>query len=145
MTGVQFWAAGIPQPQGSKSVHMLGGKPVMRDANSHRLHAWRREVAGAAGVAWLGEPLREPVRVSLRFVFPRPAGAPRSRRWPSVRPDLDKLVRAVLDALTGVVLADDALVVSLQAHKVYLGTGPGVAIAVRAMDDVDRLAHMEDA
>jgi hypothetical protein len=38
-----------------------------------------------------------------------------------VRPDLDKLVRAVLDALTGPVLADDGQVVLLSAGKFYPG------------------------
>jgi Holliday junction resolvase RusA-like endonuclease len=44
-------------------------------------------------------------------------------------PDLDKLVRAILDSLTGVVWRDDAQVVDIVARKVYAET-PGVDIAI---------------
>jgi Holliday junction resolvase RusA-like endonuclease len=43
-------------------------------------------------------------------------GAP---AYPVVRPDADKLLRAVLDALTGRVWADDAQVVVATARKRY--------------------------
>jgi len=47
---------------------------------------------------------------------------------PATRPsDLDKLVRAVLDALTGIVWKDDAQVVALKATKVQ-GVTPGVEV-----------------
>ena len=43
---------------------------------------------------------------------------------PDRAPDLDKLVRAALDALTGIVFGDDGQVCELYAHKLY-GDGPG--------------------
>lgn len=116
----------------------------MRDANAHRLKAWRSAVAGQAAIAWDGEPIAAAVHVGLRFVFPRPASA-RRRVWPSVKPDLDKLTRAVLDALTGSLIVDDAQVVSLRAVKEYSAVGAGVVVVVRAMAEQTELAHMEDA
>ena len=58
-------------------------------------------------------------------MFPLPSKATKSvkRRlsdgmlWRSVRPDLDKLARAVLDALTGIVWVDDDQVVELAYRK----------------------------
>jgi Holliday junction resolvase RusA-like endonuclease len=44
-------------------------------------------------------------------------------------PDLDKLIRAILDALTGVVWRDDGQVVDIVASKVYADT-PGVDVVI---------------
>jgi Holliday junction resolvase RusA-like endonuclease len=57
------------------------------------------------------------VAVRLVFYLPRPK---RMRRpAPTVKPDLDKLARAVLDALSGVAYEDDAQVCHLVATKHY--------------------------
>ena len=59
--------------------------------------------------------------VSLQVVygFARPKGRDRGRRDPCVRPDVDKLVRALLDALTGIAYHDDGQVVALAVRKIY--------------------------
>jgi crossover junction endodeoxyribonuclease RusA len=51
------------------------------------------------------------------------------------RPDLDKLVRGVFDALTGVCFTDDSRIVALQAGKriAEIGEGPGVNITIREL------------
>jgi Holliday junction resolvase RusA-like endonuclease len=55
--------------------------------------------------------------------------------WPAKRPDVDKLARACLDALTqSGAIRDDAQVVMLGATKVY-GL-PGMVMTVRPMHDV---------
>lgn len=48
--------------------------------------------------------------------------------WPSGKPDLDKLVRSIGDALTGIILKDDSRIVAIQVVKEY-GT-PGVEVSV---------------
>lgn len=140
--------AGLPVQQGSKKLVRNRKKdgtltePRMVDDNSHRLMAWRREVAKAAAArlpdGWT--PVDSPLQVVLQFAMPRPASAPKRRRtWPVGRPDLDKLARAVLDALTTAqVWRDDSRVVELIARKDYPGpdieqTTPGVLIAVRRL------------
>lgn len=54
----------------------------------------------------------------------------------TVKPDLDKLTRAIGDALTGVVYEDDAQIVTLVAAKRYAGIGEfcGVSLIVEALD-----------
>jgi Holliday junction resolvase RusA-like endonuclease len=42
-----------------------------------------------------------------------------NRQMPTVPPDLDKLIRAVLDGLTGVAYKDDGQVVRISAVKIY--------------------------
>jgi Holliday junction resolvase RusA-like endonuclease len=43
--------------------------------------------------------------------------APRPEGWKVTKPDVDKIARCVLDALTGVVYGDDAQVAALDIRK----------------------------
>ena len=67
------------------------------------------------------------VALTLIFRFLRPASA-KKRPKPTVKPDIDKTTRAVLDALTGIVYRTDAQVTSVFAQKVYCELDPGVNV-----------------
>jgi Holliday junction resolvase RusA-like endonuclease len=73
-----------------------------------------------------------PVRLWLTFQFVRPKSA-KNRPLMVVKPDLDKLVRGVCDALTGVIYHDDAQVVEIIASKRY---GAVESVTVRAEEVV---------
>jgi crossover junction endodeoxyribonuclease RusA len=78
-------------------------------------------------------PFAGAVAIDLCFVLPRPKSTPKRQTPPAIkRPDLDKVTRAVLDAITGVVLLDDAQVVDLRASKrlADIGETPGVAVTI---------------
>lgn len=67
-----------------------------------------------------GHPmLTGPLAVRVTVVRPLPKSAPKSRdgEWDTYRPDLDNVVKAVLDALNGVAYEDDAQVVMVTAVK----------------------------
>ena len=98
----------------------------------------------APAVRW--EPITGPVEVTVTFRFARPAGHyGTGRNADTVRPsapahptggkgDIEKLVRAVHDALTAAgVWRDDAQVVRLNAAKVWCHKGerPGATIVAR--------------
>jgi crossover junction endodeoxyribonuclease RusA len=124
------YVPGKPAPQGSKR-HVGGGRMI---ESSTELGPWRERVALAAHAA-MGhrEVYAGPMGVTLDFVLPRPKSAPkRSTPAADKRPDIDKLVRAILDALTGVTIHDDAQVVRLYATKrvAEIGEGPGVHVCV---------------
>lgn len=108
------------------------------------LRGWMRSAALVATVAMrqAGQaPFTGAVRVTLRCAFERPrchfgtgrnanvlrADAPSS---PIGKPDLDKLARALLDALKGVCWADDAQVAQLAARKRYANKGEAPHVAV---------------
>lgn len=124
---IQFTVYGLPVPQGSKKVI---GKNVIEMADA-RLRSWRQDVAAQARAAMEGaSPFIEPVDVRLMFWLPRPQNhfgtgrnaerlKPSAPIAPAVRPDLDKLTRAVLDALTGIVFRDDKQVVGMTLSKLY--------------------------
>ena len=131
---VEFTVRGAPQPQGrlarSKTGHLF-------DTNK-KLEPWRDDIRRAAGEAWGGRALHEgPVGVIVDFVVARPMSAPKKRRlWPLHRPDLDRLVRAVLDSLTSTVFRDDSQVVVVSATKRYdYSEPPGARIVVRSEGD----------
>lgn len=72
-------------------------------------------------------PVEGPLRMDLVFDLPRPKSAPRRVQHPTTRPDLDNLLKAIKDALRGVVYRDDSQIVALTATKKY-GPAPGVSI-----------------
>lgn len=49
---------------------------------------------------------------------------------PAGKPDIDKLLRVVFDAMTGIVFHDDAQVVAIQAIKVYATDHPHLEVVV---------------
>lgn len=131
-----FSIEGEPAPQGSK----VRTKYAMREDNP-RTRPWRDSVAwNATAVMRSREPLDCPVVVEIVFAFARPSShfgtgkneghlknsAPIHHR---VKPDLDKLCRAILDGMSGIVIRDDSRVVELRARKEY--GRPGAKVIVR--------------
>ncbi len=57
------------------------------------------------------------VFVDLRFEMKRPPSSLRER--PTVKPDLDNLIKLVTDSMNDLVYADDCQICSLTAEKVY--------------------------
>lgn len=61
-----------------------------------------------------------PITIDMTFSFVRPKSVSAKKRpHHTVKPDVDKLVRAVLDALTNVAYRDDSQVVRINATKTY--------------------------
>lgn len=113
-----FVVYGMPATKGS-IVSYLGRDGLITRHDCKTLAAWTQAVGWAVRAAKL--PLiefRRPVRLTVTFAFVRPKADPK-RPYPTVRPDVDKLTRALLDALTGIAYKDDAQVVSLRVEKVY--------------------------
>jgi crossover junction endodeoxyribonuclease RusA len=126
---------GEPASQGSHSV--INGRIVQVNSTKHK--RWRNAVSFAAhdlvqnlvGEDW--ELLDEAVEVSIIFYLPRPKTV-QDRQFPTVTPDVDKLARAVLDSLSGVVYTDDARVIRLTAYKLYADhRGAGALIRVNTL------------
>ena len=91
------------------------------------LALWRGTIAAIARDTNITK-IQVGVDIDLLFIFNKPKTVKRTE--PYVRPDLDKLIRAVLDGLTGVAYEDDQQVVRLTAQKAY-GETEGVHITIR--------------
>jgi Holliday junction resolvase RusA-like endonuclease len=129
---ISFTVLGIPVPQGSKKGFFNKGlNRVQLVESNDKTQPWRDSVTAAAAQAYPIEHfpvIQTPVRVVCSFAFPyrsadlkkdgspkRPGYAPKSSK-----PDLDKLVRAVLDAVTAAgVWVDDSQVAQVYAEKFY--------------------------
>jgi len=105
----------------------------MKVINGHIIHSqgsalavWRSQIALAARQAG-ATPADGSIAINMTFTMNKPRTV--TRPHPTVAPDLDKLVRAVLDGLTAIAYRDDAQVTAITAKKIY-GERPGVNIAL---------------
>lgn len=141
---IKFTVYGKPEPQGSTRAFIPKGwvRPIITSTNK-ALKPYRQEVSRTALEACqaiasvLLFAKHEPAELSVRFYFSRPPSIPKKRSAHVVKPDLDKLVRAVKDALKGIVYQDDSQVVKLDAKKEY-GAPERTEITVRALSGESR-------
>lgn len=121
-SAVYFTVYGTPKPQGSMKAFTPKGwaRPILTSDNA-KLKPWRQEISAtviALGLAPFAKHV--PVKIELDFYFERPASVSAKKRpHMTVKPDGDKLIRAVFDALTGTLLSDDAQVVECRHRKFY--------------------------
>lgn len=127
---VHFWAYGTPVPKGSTRAFVRGGRAIVT-SDAKGLGAWQRTIRDAAQAHAESGYTAGPVRVVFAFRLPRPKSLPKSRPTAHTkRPDLDKLIRSGLDALTGVLWADDAQVHAVTASKAYAPLEAPVGVEV---------------
>lgn len=121
---LRLFVDGDPVPQGSKRI--ARGRLV--NDNDAALKAWRKKICTAVEVLHHGVCEDGPMIVIAEFRMRRPRSV--RRPFPSVRPDVDKLLRAVFDAMTDSnVWQDDGQVVAAVTSKVY-SDRPGVLVRV---------------
>jgi crossover junction endodeoxyribonuclease RusA len=118
-----FFIPGNPIPQGSMKI--IGKRMI--HTRQKDLYAWRQAVGEAAQGAGV-TPLTGSVTVDAWFYVERKKSVKRDE--PNVRPDLDKLTRAILDALTGVAYVDDAQVTRINVSKEYAKALDSVGVCV---------------
>jgi len=132
---LEILVPGQPRPQGSHRV-LVGpdGRTRLFDSAGRALAEWRSAVAWAARYASRGRPLEGPVAVEATFRLPRPRRP--SGPLPARRPDVDKLLRALLDGLVaGRAIADDSQVVDVCCRKRYAEGSPETLVVVRPLGE----------
>lgn len=130
---VEFFAPGVPAPQGSKSFKgMRGGHAILAES-SKKVGPWRTTVSKAAMVAMSGRvPMTGAARARFEFVLHRPVSTPKRATPPAIKyPDVDKLARAIFDSLGGVVVANDSQIVDVHAVKRLAEIGEATGVYVR--------------
>ena len=131
---------GDPVPQGRPRAHRVGNG--IRVYDPPKAKKWKRGAAilirHAASPIPLVRDHRAPLSVEIDVVIRRPKSAPKTRqldRQPHVkRPDLDNIVKCVLDAATSAgIWGDDSQVCELVARKwqAAMGEEPSVRLVVR--------------
>lgn len=140
---LELTVPGTPQPAGSKTAFPVrrkggdyavdtNGRPIINtvDDNDAKVKPWKDDVATLARYArGAAEPEAGPLALELTFYLERKPSV--QRVFPTVRPDVLKLARAVEDALTGVVYKDDAQIILEHLEKRYAGNGEGAGVIVK--------------
>jgi crossover junction endodeoxyribonuclease RusA len=125
-------AHGSPAAQGSKKAFIRGKKIALVEMNE-KLPGWRAAVEAAArlaaGPTWAPIDAAVSIRGEIRLRKPKTTKYPDA---PAGAPDLDKLQRAIGDALTkSNVIKDDARIVHWNIRKVWADNVPGADITIQ--------------
>ncbi len=125
-----FFISGHPRTKGSWTPVYTKRGIKLRPASGNSAK-WFKVLKEQVEEKWTG-PLFEEGPVALQLLYLIPRGKTVVRQFPTVRGtgDIDKLERAVLDALTEVVYHDDAQVCDVHHHKEYTNVEPGIWIIV---------------
>lgn len=143
MVGCSFDVRGAPMPKGSTTRMPNGATlPAGTTESRKRMSQWRDDVRMAATVA-MGDdpPFTGAIRLFVEFALAPPRTGIPKYKWGwlphTKKPDVDKLLRAVNDALTGVVWRDDSQVCVCAINKRYAWDHrTGASIDVDVIDDV---------
>lgn len=128
MSTISFFCPGLPRPKGSTRAFVVKGRAVTVPVKNKETKSWEHAIATGAMAA--GATMLEgcPVFMSLIFRLPRPQGHFGKKGLKASAPgypigrvgDIDKLARAVLDALSLIAYRDDSQVVRLDLCKRYV-------------------------
>lgn len=130
---IAFFIPGQPRPKGSWNL-MRNSKTGQVFAKADPAHkSWQGQVSYWAQVNKPdGDVHTGPIALTMTYHLPRPKTV--KRALPTTKPDLDKLERAMLDGMTGIMFEDDRQVVEVHHKKVYaIGGRIGVDVEVRRM------------
>jgi len=120
-------------------------RSVITDVNSKERKQWANAVSSAAAEAMNGgELITEPVRLTATFYFARPKAhygsgkradtlKPSAPQLHSQSPDLDKLLRNLNDALTGVVVRDDKQVCEIFTGRFWTTQSERVEVTIEQL------------
>lgn len=145
---ITFRVYGDPKPQGSKTRLAHG---AMVESGGAALKTWREDVKQAAFAELQRTPFNAPgaVEVAISFVMRRPLSHFRTGKHAgelkpdapimhTQRPDIDKLQRSTLDALTTAgAVVDDCVIAHVRATKLWADVGE-LSGAYVQIGDIDR-------
>lgn len=136
INAVAFTVPGEPQGKGRARIGKVGG--FSRMFTPAKTAAYEGLVAMAAQTAMgSARPFPGPLAVEIEAVHTVPASWSKKRRsealaglaQPTVKPDIDNIVKAIADGGNGVAWVDDKQIVRLLTLKRY-GETPGVHVRV---------------
>lgn len=138
MASISFTVPGEPKGKGRPRVGMRGKKPIMYTPPETVAYEERiMEEALLAMDRELAAKIHGPVRLELRIFHPIRESWPKKKQEaaragqmvPTMKPDADNVLKAVCDALNGVLWLDDVQVVSVGMSKRFSDT-PRLEITV---------------
>lgn len=134
---LDFVVFGDAVPQGSMSNY---GHGRVTHSKREKLMDWRRTIQVALqmkGYQFKDALVKGPVAIRAIFYATRPSSAPKKAIYKRTAPDLDKLCRALGDALEGTVLQNDSIVVIWHAAKLYTDGASRLEVEIWELDAAD--------
>lgn len=128
---INFTVFGKPAQMGSKKAFVRGNRAIITDDNSAKRKQWSNAVSSSAAEAMSeSELMTGPIILRVDFFFARPqshygSGKNASVLKPSApgrhaqSPDLDKLIRCIGDALTGIAFRDDRQIFRVESTRFW--------------------------
>jgi crossover junction endodeoxyribonuclease RusA len=136
-----FTVYGLARTKGNhRAIHLKGMKfPIVTESNRN-VASWQQLVAAVASQALDTAPADDRalitggVRLTVAFYLPRPKKFGKRGVFVhhTIKPDLDRLERAILDALTGIAYRDDKQVTEIVTGKYYAGVDQPAHVEIRA-------------
>ena len=128
MTSFSIWISGKATPQGSKKAFVINNRAILVDASGGNKE-WRKKVTDT--VKAHEQYIRYKGAVNVKLAFYMEKAKSNKTGFMMQKPDIDKLARSVLDALTdSEIIEDDSRVVHLTCSKKWADEQPGVLITI---------------
>jgi crossover junction endodeoxyribonuclease RusA len=144
---VEFRVPGKPIPQGGMTAFNRGNKVTVAHKRPKELMNWRALVTLTAAKHF-PQPITGAVRLDVAFMLTRPKShygsgrnsdvvRPTAPVYPTVSPDIDKILRALLDSLSTIAFVDDKQVIHVNVTKqyVYPGDAPSTWVRVTPLSE----------
>jgi Holliday junction resolvase RusA-like endonuclease len=145
---LNFTVVGVPQTKGSTRAFVPKGwtRPIITNDNP-KAKGWQQTIANCAALELrraehAGLVFLAGVAIDVTFYLPRPKKF-LVKKWAGIdvphttRPDADKMLRVVKDALSKVVWNDDAQVTDVVARKRYCAAGEFPRVVIRVRDSAE--------
>jgi Holliday junction resolvase RusA-like endonuclease len=151
---IQFTVHSVPlaQPRQRQRVVTANGRTFATNylPRKHPVNAFKAAVQMAFRGAYHGPPLEGPVYLQMVFVLPRPRSLvwkkkSMPRLWHCHKPDIENLVKAVMDALKGLAYRDDCQVSVLWVSKSTAAGDEGPGVAVMILEDACYMGSSDPA
>ena len=126
----KFFVEGHPKPKGSWTpIKGKKGRIFLIPA-SKLTAAWCKSAEKQIKSLWTHKMITGAVKTKFEFLVPRPKTVKRKYPIGKYEGDIDKLVRALFDAMTGTVYVDDSQVVASSETQRYTDDIPGVWVTI---------------
>ena len=137
---IDFFVSGVPKAQPRVKAFVRGGHAGVYTPDS--AESWKQSVRLQATANAPESLVTAPIRIELDFFLPRPKahhkrdGSVKSNSpiWHCKKPDLDNLIKAVVDAITDTqrVWMDDSQICEITATKTYAINAVGCSVFISA-------------
>ena len=123
------------KPQGKLRPRFYRGRAVTPKATREYEEKVRKAFLESGSESFMDG---EPIIMWITAYYPIPTRARKAERvlmesgemWPTSRPDIDNVIKVIMDGLNGAAYADDSQVIRIEAKKKYSKT-PYVEVVLR--------------